>query len=145
MPFGNDLLQDLIPQIDASFRTISKPQARAMAGLSMGGAHTIRFGLTHPEVFNPIGIFSMGLGMGGNQEEITRYQTENAAALARGARDFRVVYYAIGKDDFLHATSAPTRAILDHSGIKYAYNESSGGHTWINWRRYLNDFLPLLF
>jgi len=143
--FGNDLLKDLIPAIDASFRTVAKPQSRAMAGLSMGGAHTIRNGLTHPEVFRYVGIFSMGLGLGGNQAEVADYEKQNAAALARSAKELKLVYYAIGKEDFLYGVAAPTRAMLDRQGIHHIYNESGGGHTWINWRRYLNDFLPRLF
>src|SRR5512139_550409 len=68
--FGNDLLKDLVPAIDAGFRTEPKAQSRAMAGLSMGGAHTLQFGLPHPEVFRYIGIFSMGLGAGGNADDL---------------------------------------------------------------------------
>ncbi len=143
--FGDDLIKDLIPRVDRDFRTTPKASARAMAGLSMGGAHTIRYGLTHPELFNYIGIFSMGLGVNNNQAELANYEKDNAAALARSAKDLKLVYYAIGKDDFLYGTSAPTRGMLDKQGIKYVYNESSGGHTWINWRRYLNDFAPRLF
>jgi len=143
--FGDDLIKDLIPLVDRDFRTNAKASSRAMAGLSMGGAHTIRYGLTHPELFNYIGIFSMGLGMNNNQADVTNYEKDNAAALARSAKDLKLVYYAIGKDDFLYGTSAPTRGMLDKQGIKYVYNESCGGHTWINWRRYLNDFLPRLF
>jgi enterochelin esterase family protein len=111
----------------------------------MGGSHTIRYGLTHPELFNYIGIFSMGLGMNNNQAEVASYARDNASALPRSAKQLKLVYYAIGRDDFLYGTSAPTRGMLDQQGIKYVYNESGGGHTWINWRRYLNDFLPRLF
>src|SRR3712207_4491036 len=57
--FGNDLLRDLIPYVEANFRTLDGPANRAMAGLSMGGAHTIRNGLTHPELFGYVGVFSM--------------------------------------------------------------------------------------
>jgi enterochelin esterase family protein len=143
--FGNDLLRDLMPYIEKTYRTIARPDARAMAGLSMGGAHTIRNGLTHPDLFRYIGIFSMGLGVQGNLDQVTRYEAANDAALRRGAKEFKLVYYAIGKDDFLHDTVAPTRAMLDKYGIKYLYKESAGGHTWINWRRYLADFAPRLF
>jgi len=144
--FGNDLLQDLVPFVDANFRTVATPRTRAMAGLSMGGAHTLQFGLTHPERFNYIGIFSMGLGRGANgAADVQRYETANAAALARSAKDMKLVYYAMGKEDFLYDTVAPTRAMLDRQGIRYMYTESGGGHTWINWRRYLLDFLPRLF
>ena len=58
---------------------------------------------------------------------------------------FGLVYYAMGKDDFLYGTVAPTRAMLDKYGIAHVYNETAGGHTWINWRRYLADFAPRLF
>jgi len=143
--FGNDLHKDLIPAIDAAFRTEAKAQSRAMAGLSMGGAHTIQFGLPRPEIFRYIGVFSMGLGMGGNQDDIKRYEQQNSAALARAAKEMKLVYYAMGKEDFLYGTVAPTRAILDRAGIGHVYNESGGGHTWINWRRYLADFAPRLF
>ena len=46
--------------------------------------------------------------------------------------------YGVGGDP-------PTRGILDKYGIRHVYNESAGGHTWINWRRYLADFAPRLF
>ena len=143
--FGDDLIKDLMPKIEHDFRTLNKPDSRAMAGLSMGGSHTIRYGLTHPELFHYIGIFSMGLGMNGNTADVTAYETANDAALKRDAKELKLVYYAMGKDDFLHGTVVPTRAMLDKYGIKHEYHESTGGHTWINWRRYLNDLAPKLF
>jgi enterochelin esterase-like enzyme len=143
--FGDDLIKDLIPRIEKDFRTIRSASGRAMAGLSMGGSHTLRYGLTHPELFQYLGVFSMGLGMNGNTEDISRYELANATALRRGAKELKLFYYAMGKDDFLYGTVAPTRAMLDRAGVHYVYNESGGGHTWINWRRYLNDFAPRLF
>lgn len=115
-----------------------------MAGLSMGGSHTLRFGLTHPELFDYIGIFSMGLGLQGS-DEVDAYESANGLVLKRAAEDLDLVYYAMGKDDFLYDTVAPTRAMLAKYGIEHVYNETGGGHTWINWRRYLADFVPRLF
>jgi len=142
--FGDDLIGDLIPYVDGNFRTKADQENRAMAGLSMGGSHTIRYGLTHPELFDYLGIFSMGLGLRG-ADEVAEYEQANRAALSRGAEVFDLVYYAMGTEDFLYASSAPTRAMLERNGIDHVYNESGGGHTWINWRRYLHDFLPRLF
>jgi enterochelin esterase family protein len=85
------------------------------------------------------------LGAGSSQDEISRYETMHGAALARSAREMKLVYYAMGRDDFLYNTVAPTRAMFERQGIRHVYNETGGGHTWINWRRYLNDFLPRLF
>jgi enterochelin esterase family protein len=110
----------------------------------MGGAHTIRFGLPHSDLFRYVGIFSMGLGMQ-SPKEVTDYEAANAAALRRSAKEMKLVYYAMGKDDFLYRTVAPTREMLDRSGIRYVYNETGGGHTWLNWRDYLNDFAPRIF
>jgi enterochelin esterase family protein len=142
--FGDDLFRDLVPYVDGNFRTLADQPNRAMAGLSMGGSHTIRFGLTHPELFDYIGIFSMGLGMQG-PADVTAYETANDAALKRAAEELNLVYYAMGTDDFLHGTVEPTRAMFAKYGIHDVYNESGGGHTWINWRRYLADFAPRLF
>jgi enterochelin esterase family protein len=140
--FGNDLLKDVIPFVEANYRTLATTNSRAMAGLSMGGAHTLQFGLTNPERFGYVGIFSMGFL---DTTQLASYEKRNAAALTRGAKSFKLVYYAVGKDDFLYRSIAPTRAILDKYGVKYVYNESGGGHTWTNWRHYLADFAPRLF
>lgn len=142
--FGADLIKDLIPFVDQSYRTQAAPTSRAMAGLSMGGAHTLQFGLTRPDLFRYVGIFSMGLGVR-SPSEVADYEVANADALKRAASQMRLVYYAIGKDDFLYATVAPTRRVMDKSGIRYRYRETEGGHSWINWRRYWLDFAPLLF
>jgi enterochelin esterase-like enzyme len=140
--FGNDLLKDVIPYVEANWRTLPTSANRAMAGLSMGGAHTLRYGLTHPELFAYVGVFSMGLM---DTTLLGWYERKNAAALKRGAMEFKLVYYAVGKDDFLYRSIAPTRALLAKYGIKDVYNESSGGHEWRNWRRYLADMAPRLF
>jgi enterochelin esterase-like enzyme len=140
--FGQDLFKDLIPYVDGHFRTVAKPSARAMAGLSMGGAHTLQFGLPHPEVFRYVGIFSMGLM---NADQMASYEAANAQGLSQAGKSMSLVYYAIGSKDFLFASSTPTRAMMDKYGIKYVFHESDGGHTWINWRRYFADFAPRLF
>jgi enterochelin esterase family protein len=140
--FARDFFKDLIPYVDAHFRTIDKPTGRAMAGLSMGGAHTLQYGLTHPDVFRYIGIFSMGLM---TPQQVTEYETANGRALSLSGKSMKLVYYAIGNKDFLYSSAAPTRAMMDKYGIKYVFHESDGGHTWINWRRYFTDFAPRLF
>ena len=143
--FGNDLHTDLIPFIEANYRTKAERSTRAMAGLSMGGAHTLNFGLPRSDRFAWVGVFSMGLI---DSTVARRYEAQHAAALRRGAAGadaFSLVYYAMGKDDFLYRTVAPTRAVMDRAGMKYVYNESGGGHTWMNWRDYLADFAPRLF
>ena len=140
--FSDDLLADLVPFIEANFRTVNERGARAMAGLSMGGAHTMSTGLVNPELFAYVGIFSMGLM---SAERVDAYEARHAAALGKASESMNLVYYAMGKTDFLYGSVAPTRAVFEKYGIAHHYLESEGGHTWANWRDYLADFLPRLF
>ena len=80
-----------------------------------------------------------------NPQQAADYETRNAAALDKASKSMKLVYYAMGKSDFLYQSVAPTRAIFEKHGIKHVYNESDGGHTWINWRRYFIDLAPRLF
>lgn len=145
--FGEDLTRDLIPLIDATYRTLPVPDMRAMAGLSMGGSHTLRNGLTHPDLFHWIGIFSMGLGQANdpNPDRVGDYTRRYDAALRQDASQLKLLYYAMGRDDFLYPTASRTRAMFDRYGLHYVYHESDGGHTWVNWRAYLEDFAPRIF
>lgn len=140
--FSDDLLTDLVPFIEANFRTVDERGARAMAGLSMGGAHTMSTGLVNPDLFAYVGIFSMGLM---SAERVDAYEARHAAALAKASESMKLVYYAMGKTDFLYDSVAPTRAVFEKYGIAHLYVESEGGHTWANWRDYLANFLPRLF
>lgn len=140
--FGDDLLKDLVPLIDRDYRSIADPAHRAMAGLSMGGAHTLAWGLPNAGTFGPIGVFSMGFYEPGQEE---RFVAANDAKLRERAKAATPVYFAMGKSDFLHAAVAPTRAMMDRYGIRYRYVESEGGHTWTNWRSYLRDFAQTIF
>ncbi|KPH61243.1 alpha/beta hydrolase-fold protein [Novosphingobium sp. ST904] len=143
--FGADLIGDLIPYVDAAYRSDARPEARAMAGLSMGGSHTLRNGLTHPDQFRWIGIFSMGLSKGNAFNGVETYAAKYDAELKRSAKELKLVYFAMGREDFLHETVAPTRALFDRYHIAHVYHETGGGHEWVNWRRYLADFAPRLF
>jgi len=136
--FGNDLLKVVVPYIDANYRTMANPNNRAMAGLSMGGAHTIQNGLPHPEVFHYVGVFSM---VGGGEQ----YEKTNDAALKQAAKDMKLVYYAYGSEDPVVRNPGQFKGTLEKYNIKLTLHETGGGHTWINWREYLNDFAPRLF
>ncbi len=136
--FGNDLLKVVVPYTDAHYRTIANPNNRAMAGLSMGGAHTIAFGLPHPDVFRYVGVFSM---VGGGEQ----YEKANDGALKQAAKDMKLVYYAYGSEDPVVRNPGQLKGTLEKYNIKLTLHQTGGGHTWINWREYLNDFAPRLF
>lgn len=136
--FRDDFLKVVVPYIDRNYRTVANADHRAMAGLSMGGAHTIQYGLPHPELFRYIGIFSIP---GGGEQ----YEKANDAALKQAAKALKLVYYAYGREDFVARNTKQLKDTLDKYAIKFTLHETGGGHTWINWREYLNDFAPRLF
>lgn len=139
--YGRDLFEVVIPYIDKNYRTHANASNRAMAGLSAGGAATLNNGLPNPQMFQWIGVYSIGT----NPET---YMARNKAALEKGRATNKLLYYAVGKEDRITSagSGAATHKMLGDLGYRnYVFNESEGGHTWINWRRYLNDFAPRLF
>ena len=135
--FANTLIQDLIPYIDARFRTIPDNAHRAMAGLSMGGMETKEIGLKYPEVFSSLGIFSGG--------EIT---PEEAAASPNFKANNKLVFVSYGSRELAngnrdpHATADKMRAAGYNA---QAYISPDTAHEWQSWRRALYNFAQLLF
>lgn len=134
--FPESLVKDVIPYIDRNYRTMANKDSRAIAGLSMGGGHTVAATSAHPEVFSYVGVFSMGTAA-----DIS----DKLEALKKDG----VKYYYVGhgKDDPVVkvAQGQNLAAQLEKVGINYHYTESTGGHTWANWRIYLNELAPSLF
>lgn len=141
--FSSELLKEVMPHVEKNYRTLTNAENRAIAGLSMGGFQTLDVTLTHPELFNYVGVFSSGFFGATADEADTKYaKVLNDPNFNKGKKLFWV---SIGKDDFVMDANKKTLALLDKHNIKYQYKESSGGHTWINWRQYLNEYTPMLF
>jgi enterochelin esterase family protein len=141
--FASELTKDVIPLVEKNYRVLTNRENRAIAGLSMGGYQTLDLTLSHPELFNYVGVMSSGFFGQSIDEAPTRYAT--ALGDANFNKNKKLFWVAIGKDDFVMDANKKTLALLDKSGIKYQYKETEGGHTWINWRQYLNEFVPMLF
>jgi enterochelin esterase-like enzyme len=143
--FGEDLLENIIPYVEKQYRVLTNQPDRALAGLSMGGAETMRNGPPNMDKFAYLGVFSMGW----NDEVNPDFETRNARFFEDPARTnklIRLFWIGVGKSDALIGTGAKRLSdLLTRRGIKNEYHESDGGHTWINWRVYLRDFLPRLF
>jgi enterochelin esterase family protein len=141
--FSNELLNDVMPTVEKTYRTLTNRENRAIAGLSMGGFQTLDVTLSHPELFNYVGVFSSGFFGNTIDEADTKY----AKALQDPSfnKSKKVFWIEIGKDDFVMDANKKTIALLDKHKIKYQYKETDGGHTWVNWRQYLHEYAPLLF
>ena len=98
-------------------------------------------------MFSYIGVFSMGIMAGRQQgadaEKIEKERDAKIEALKKSG--YKLYWIACGKDDFVYQSALTLRNTLDKHNFKYVYRESTGGHTWANWRIYLSEFAPMLF
>jgi len=140
-PFTADLLEGIMPHIEATYRVIGEPEARAIAGLSMGGVQTANIGIVHAEQFRYMGIFSSGWF----PEVRAEFERLHGEDLRRAAGQYRLVWVAWGNTDIARQNSLAMLEMFDRHGLKYMSKETEGGHTWMNWRHYLAEFAPLLF
>jgi enterochelin esterase family protein len=133
--------KDLVPFIDRTFRTLARREQRALAGLSMGGAQTLRIGMNHPELFAWLGLFSPAIG---NLDPATDYDGKLADGAAIN-RSLRLLWIGIGREDSLFAGVKASHERLEQAGVKHVWAETDGAHVWTVWRKYLVDFGSQLF
>jgi enterochelin esterase family protein len=153
--FSEDFVTDIMPYVEAHYRVLADRAHRAMAGLSMGGMQTLNVTMSHLDEFGYIGVFSSGLfnfragrpGTSGVQpgpppEWEQQHPMLDNASLKSG---LKVFWFSTGSEDFVLATTKATLDVLKRHGFSPVFQESPGGHTWINWRNYLEQFAPQLF
>lgn len=143
--FTNELLKDVIPNVEKNFRALANRENRAIAGLSMGGGQTLRVVTSNPDKFAYVAVWSSGVG----QQASAEFEKRNADLLANPDRinKFAKLFaISVGEKDALASVSAKNLSeLLNKHGIKNEFHVSAGGHTWINWRQYLNEYAQLLF
>jgi len=141
---------------------------RAIAGLSMGGSQTLNIAIPHLDQFTYVGVFSSGLiGSFGRGTQPPApgapaaapsspapppaadpaWEQQHLAALdsATTKKGLKVFWFATGSEDRLMPTTKGTVELFKKHGFTPMLKESAGGHTWANWRDYLNEFAPQLF
>jgi enterochelin esterase family protein len=152
--FGQDFLTDIMQHVEKNYRVQNGREHRALAGLSMGGGQTLSIGVPHLEKFGYLGVFSSGVfGItgsgrgGGSGASGPTFEEQHKATLdnPKLKKGLKLFWFGTGKDDFLVETSRATVAMFKKHGFDVVYDETAGGHTWIVWRDYLNDFAPKLF
>lgn len=142
--FADEFAVDIKPYIEATYRVRDGRGDTAIAGLSMGGAHTLEISMSDLGAYGYVGVFSSGVfGINDNDD----FQTEHMAmlddeSLKEGLEYF---WFGVGDEDFLIDTTKATVDMFRGRGFDVVYHESGGGHTWMNWRDYLNDFAQQLF
>jgi len=137
--FTGVLLDEVIPQVEKSYRVIKDRNSRAIAGLSMGGAETLLTGLNHSDQFAWIGAFSSG-GI-----DLADFKDEFPGLDANANKKIKLLWIACGTDDGLIKINREFKVWLKEKGVEYTDIETPGAHTWMVWRRNLNTLAPLLF
>jgi enterochelin esterase-like enzyme len=139
--FMKTLLEDIIPMVDANYRTLADQKHRAMAGLSMGGMQTRIISLAHPDVFSQVGIFSGG--------SINTEDLENAPGFKEKVK---LVFVSYGSRELENRRTGfggdpkENTEKLKQAGLNtHFYVSPQTAHEWQSWRRSLNEFAPLLF
>ena len=134
--YVQSLVEEIVPFIEKNYRVVAKKSHRAIAGLSMGGGHTIAASGMYPNVFDYICPLSMGAE-----------RTPELDAQLQGIKKagYKLYWLACGNTDFLFENANSLDKALTANGLEHTYYVSEGGHVWANWRLYLNTFAPLLF
>ena len=131
--YVKSLCEEIVPFIEKNFRAVAKPASRAIAGLSMGGGHTISASILYPEMFDYICPLSAA----------GQATPEQIATLKKAG--VKLYFLACGDTDFLFEGSKALDKTLTEQGLDHIFYVSDGGHVWSNWRLYLNTFAQKLF
>ena len=139
---------DVVKFVEKTYRVKKDKAHRAIAGLSMGGFHSLFISINNPDTFDYVGLFSAAV----DQQQNTAnggfpniYADRNQKIDNLFSKHPKLFWIGIGKTDFLIKNNNDLRAYLDSKQHKYTYLETEGGHIWRNWRIYLSEFVPLLF
>jgi enterochelin esterase-like enzyme len=137
-------LKEIIPMIDANYRTIADQKHRAIAGLSMGSQQAMQIGSRNLDVFSHIGLFSRGSSANFDLQSAFGGVYSDVAAFNSKVSLF---YWAAGTaEPEIYTWGKETAATMIKNGLNVTWVEWPGlSHEWQVWRKDLNDFLPRLF
>jgi len=144
--FEAEMKRSIIPFVEKNYRTLNDANNRALAGLSLGGLHTLYTGINNTDMFSYLGIFSSGwiLPMLNNTANAQYdFMKKNEATISNNLKQFWIAMG--GQEDIAYKNCQIMLGKLDELGIKHTYYEYPGGHTWPVWRNNLYTFAPLLF
>ncbi len=135
---------DVVDFVDRQYRTDKSKQGRAIAGLSMGGYHSLHISKQYPDLFDYVGLFSAAIFP---NDGVTSpiYEDMDKKLEKQFAQAPALYWIAIGDKDFLYKQNQDYRNLLNKNGYGYVYYETPDGHIWKNWRIYLTEFVPMLF
>jgi enterochelin esterase family protein len=138
--FQDYLVREIMPWVDASYRTARGRENRAIAGLSMGGGQAFNVGFGRLDLFSALGVFSAS----GGADLAARFKEQLADPRGTNSK-LKILWIAMGKQDGGYQRAKQFADELRKSQIKHEFVETEGGHVWAVWRWALSEFTPLLF
>ena len=135
---------DIMQFVEDNYRIKSSKENRAVAGLSMGGFHSMHISAYYSDTFDYIGLFSAAILPSQNNESEV-YQGFDTKLEKQKENGYKLYWIGIGKTDFLYQNNLNYKKKLEGMGMPHVFVESEGGHIWRNWRAYLSEFVPQLF
>lgn len=139
---------DIVEYVEKSYPVYKDKAHRALAGLSMGGFHTVYISANYPDLFDYVCPLSAALNDHSDTQSARDsyiYKDLDGKIDRQFSNAPKLYWIACGNADSLFGVNEEFCAKLDAKGYRYSFTESEGGHTWANWRTYLTQFVPLLF
>jgi enterochelin esterase family protein len=143
--FTRDLIEDVIPLIDARFRVVADRDHRAIAGLSLGGAQSLAIGLSRTDLFSRIAGFSSAMGAANNPESGGVDFNLVLADSAHINKQVKLLWVGCGTEDTLFDSNRDFSILLTKNKIEHTFRVTGGAHTFPVWQRYLHEVAPMLF
>jgi enterochelin esterase-like enzyme len=134
--FESQILSEIIPSVESTYRVTPDARHRAMAGVSMGGMQAAFIGLNHPETFSTVAMWSSAIF---NDPSVLLARL--AAAPENRKHSFLFIHVGVGQQDPLFASSSAMDDFLTSQKIDHEFTPTPGTHSWLLWRSYLVDFL----
>ncbi len=144
--FEREMKESILPFVENNYRVKSGAADRALAGLSLGGLHTLYTGIRNTNMFSYLGVFSSGWiipMMNTTADAQYDLLQKDSASVNKNLKQFWIAMG--GKDDIAYKNGQLMMEKLKQLNIRYSYSEYPGGHTWPVWRNNLYNFAPLLF
>lgn len=135
---------DVMKFVVDNYRIKKGKENTAIAGLSMGGYHSLHISRFYPNTFDYVGLFSAAL-LPTDDKDSPIYDNIDATLAKQNKNGYKLYWIGIGTEDFLYKNVLDYTKKLDGMDMPYEYHESGRGHEWTNWRDYLVLFLPKLF
>lgn len=152
MPYGNvrpnampdftkDVVNDIVPFVEANYPVLTDSKHRAVAGFSVGGGQTLNIGLTHTDLFAYICSYAPYTATEEFKQNFANYAPDTAVINSQ----LKLFTLSVGKTDFLYDSVRQNAAMFKEKGLNLELYIVEGGHTWMNCKQYLAKTLQQLF